>query len=45
MGRATPGKETMVSFTAPDEAIYRRDRGQIILELGQIILKMTLHTG
>jgi hypothetical protein len=40
-GQAPRGKETEVSFTVPDEAIYRRDRGQIILEYAQIILKVT----
>jgi len=35
------GKKTRVSFTVPDEAMYRRNRGQIILKPRQIILKVT----
>src|SRR5262249_14492206 len=35
------GSQKREFFYCPDEAIYPRDRGQIILEWGQIIRKVT----
>jgi hypothetical protein len=40
-GKGGEIKKPWVSFTVPDEAVYRRDRGQIILKPCQIILRVT----
>ena len=40
-GGAVVSQKTEGSFTVPDEALYRTNRGHRILECGQAILKVT----